>query len=175
MSATIALENGGRYGFSASNLTHVGGFQFSFGSMKALGLVTDAALGKGVTMTTIMANPDLYWNSNNKYGVSSLTDFLASPEAQNQAMLDYTRTNYNVLIKGGNGYPPSISPDSSPEDIAGALFVAHMLGATGANAYFAGTPLGRYGTQDSFGTTASKRYNDGISYIDYYIKNVVRR
>ena len=161
MAATAGWENAGKYTFSSSNPTHFGAFQFGTEALVSAGVLTRAAIGQ--TYSTIAANPGLYFNANNPYGLTGWNEFFTNPDVQNQIFLSYTNGNYQAALRAG-----VITADSSPEDVAGALAVLHLLGSGDGPKWFAGT-LDPSKAADKFGTSATIRYNQMITSINYYL------
>jgi hypothetical protein len=82
-------------------------------------------------------------------GVFSLDDWLSNPDAQNSAMLVYTKSHYNSLLKSGG-----LNPQSSVARCAGLLAAAHLVGVGGAMSLVRGTVQ-----HDANGVTSAQYYS----------------
>jgi hypothetical protein len=64
-------------------------------------------------------------------GPANLQAFLANPDIQDQAVIDYTRYNYSELQKAG-----IITPNSTSQEIAGYLATSHVGTAAATEAWY---------------------------------------
>jgi len=111
-------ESGGDY--SAENeLGYVGKYQMGYQALVDQGYVKST-----VTSNAQLDNPNS-WTG--KDGIANKTNFLSNPSVQEQAMHNYTKSNYTSMLANG-----SITSDMPPEDVGGMLATSHLLGATGA-------------------------------------------
>ncbi|NMG30159.1 transglycosylase SLT domain-containing protein [Aromatoleum evansii] len=100
---------------------HVGLFQFSEAALQDVGLYS----GDGTPKTN-----DWTGTFTGKYGVSSLADLLANPDAQVQAVSAYHRQMWNTLTKvyGAESYLGT-TINSVPITASGLVAAAHLVGA----------------------------------------------
>jgi hypothetical protein len=141
--ATIGKsESGGKYTV-VNSIGYVGKYQFGY----------PALIDGGYVKSSCKSNAQLN-NPNNwlgKNGVDSLQAFLGNPTEQEAAMCALTKRNYTTMCKIG-----AITSEQPPEDIAGMLAVAHLLGPGGAKNY----RNGQSGA-DAYGTTGATYFNKG--------------
>ena len=107
---------------STNTIGFIGKYQFGRAAL------TDLELVKPLP-STVKGNGPLQIDSNwvgggNKPG--SRTEFLNNEEAQEEAMFRYTEMNYKRLTRNG-----VITTESTPEEVAGWLSTAHLLGSGG--------------------------------------------
>ena len=127
---------------------YAGKYQFGAQSLQTTGYVIQPP---GRVVTNADLNNPANWTGKN--GINSLSDWLANKNnAQETAMYDLTKTNYNTLVSQGI----IDSANSSPQAVAGYLSVAHLLGPGGARALANGT-----NGADAYGTRASTYYTLG--------------
>lgn len=114
----------------------------------------DALIDGGYVKSSVERNKQLTLPSSwtGKNGIASLENWLEAKSLQEEAMCEYTKTNYLRACKPGG----AISEDMPPEEIAGILAVAHLLGAGGANTWRKGG-----GGADQFGTTGESYFQKG--------------
>ncbi|MDT3671777.1 MAG: transglycosylase SLT domain-containing protein [Aromatoleum sp.] len=100
---------------------HVGLFQFSEAALQDVGLYS----GDGTPKTN-----DWTGAFTGKYGVSSLADLLANPDAQVQAVTAYHRQTWNTLTKvyGAESYLGT-TITGIPITASGLVAAAHLVGA----------------------------------------------
>ena len=135
-------ESNGNYG-AVNSIGYVGKYQFGY-----LALIDGGYVKKSVRSNAQLNNPNS-WTG--KDGISSLDDWLSNEAVQEEAMCAYTKRNYNTMCKIG-----AVSSDQSPEDVAGMLAVAHLLGPGGAKNFRNGQ-----GGSDAFGTTGAAYFQKG--------------
>ena len=119
------LQNG-QAGYMAINQCgFLGKYQMGYAALQTAGFVSSNCKG-----TATLGN-DAMW-----LGGLSRDKFLATPAIQEQAIFNFTKSNYNILVS-----KKAITTSTSNEEIGGLLMTAHMLGAGGANT-FARTGVG---------------------------------
>lgn len=84
-------------------------------------------------------------------GPANLEEFLSNPDAQDAAMISYTRYNYSELQKAG-----IITPQSTTQEIAGYLATAHVGTAAATEAWYTNT-----NTQNLDTATLGSYYQQG--------------
>lgn len=135
-------ESGGNYQ-AVNSIGYVGKYQFGY----------PALIDAGYVKSSCKSNAQLK-NPNNwvgKNGIDSLDTWLANPGEQESAMCEYTKRNYTTMCKIG-----AVDKAQPPEDIAGMLAVAHLLGPGGAKNYRNGQ-----NSADAYGTTGATYFNKG--------------
>jgi uncharacterized protein (TIGR02594 family) len=132
------MESGNNYA-AVNRLGYCGRWQFGAGALIDVGYVRAGTTNRDLLSTAA-------WTG--KAGVSSRPDWLSRPDAQDAAMLAYTRAHYKSLLGHGE-----LLPTSSPARIAGLLAAAHLMGLGGARHLVDGTV-----THDANGTTTLKYY-----------------
>jgi hypothetical protein len=141
--ATIGKsESGGNYA-AVNSIGYVGKYQFG-----ALALIDGGYVKSSSRQNDQLRNPNSWTGKN---GIDSLEKWLEAKSLQEEAMCEYTKRNYLTGCKIG-----AISQDMPPEEIAGILAVAHLLGAGGANKWRKGE-----GGADAFGTTGESYFQKG--------------
>jgi hypothetical protein len=119
------LQNG-QAGYMAINQCgFLGKYQMGYAALQTAGFV-----GHNCKGTATLGN-DAMW-----LGGLSRDKFLSTPAIQEQAIFNFTKSNYNILVS-----KKAITTETSHEEIGGLLMTAHMLGAGGANT-FARTGVG---------------------------------
>ncbi len=149
-------ESGGPLGFNKSKFAseyevvntigYVGKYQFGHLALQDLKYVTS-----NCESNAQMNNPNMWTGKN---GIDSLDTFLktsAGHAEQETAICEHTKRNYTSLCQRG-----AITKDMEPEEVAGMLAVAHLLGAGGANQWRKGA-----GGADQYGTTGDKYFQNG--------------
>lgn len=138
-------------GYSESNGKYDAVNQFNYLGKYQLGAAAliDQGLVKPGTTNAGLDDPNNWVGGPGK--PASKDDFLGSPAIQERAMEQYTQRNYNSLVNKG-----IISNDTPPDQAAGYLSVAHLLGAGGAAKWYNGQ-----GGADANGTTGDQYYNRG--------------
>ena len=115
----LGQRESGAKGYSTVNtIGFVGKYQFGAAALEDLGLVKPGTGKKGNKALNDPAN----WNT-----PGGLQGFLADSNAQENAFKQYTNTHYQQLLKAG-----VITPQSTPEEVAGYLATAHLKGIGGA-------------------------------------------
>lgn len=135
-------ESGGNYK-AVNTIGYIGKYQWGY----------QALIDNGLVKSHVRRNSQL--NDPNSWtgkGCSSLDEFLNNPELQEQLICEYTKRNYNTLVR-----IKALSQEDSPETVAGMLMCAHLLGPGGAKNYRIGGNSGA----DAYGTTAESYYNKG--------------
>lgn len=129
-----------------NRLGYVGKYQLSSEALQGLGYL------KADTPQTVEAlnNPVNWIGGEGK--PASLQEFLDSPQIQESAMYNYTKSNYNTLQKNG-----VIGASTSASEVAGLLSASHVAGADGATTWY----TGGINATDPFGSTISDYYNQG--------------
>jgi len=135
-------DSGGKYN-TVNSIGYVGKYQFGWPALVDVGYV------KSTCKSNAQLNNPNNWTGKN--GMDSLQTFLGSPAEQEAAMCAYTKRNYTSMCKLG-----CVTSDQSPEDVAGMLAVAHLLGPGGARDY----RNGKSGA-DAYGTTGATYFNKG--------------
>jgi uncharacterized protein (TIGR02594 family) len=134
-----AMESGNNYG-AVNRLGYCGRWQFGAGALIDAGYVRAGTTNRNLLSPAAWTGKD---------GVSSRADWLSRRDAQDAAMLAYTRAHYKSLLAHGE-----LLPTSSPARIAGLLAAAHLMGVGGARHLVDGTV-----THDANGTTTLKYYH----------------
>ncbi len=80
------------------------------------------------TLHTRLINTDSTWTGKN--GITSKDTWLGNSAAQEQAMDNFLKRNYQTLLRLG-----TVTAVSEPRELAGILMVAHLLGPGGADIY----------------------------------------
>lgn len=135
-------ESGGNYK-AVNTIGYVGKYQFGWPALVDAGYVKSSCKSNAG-----LQNPN---NWTGKNGVTSLDDWLNNPSEQESAMCGYTKRNYTTMCKIG-----AVTQDQPPEDVAGMLAVAHLLGPGGAKKYRNGE-----NSADAYGTTGATYFNKG--------------
>jgi hypothetical protein len=133
-----AMESGNNYG-AVNRLGYCGRWQFGAGALIDAGYVRPGTTNRNLLSPAAWTGKD---------GVTSRADWLSRSDAQDAAMLTYTRGHYKSLLAQGE-----LLPTSSPARIAGLLAAAHLMGIGGARHLVDGTV-----THDANGTTTLKYY-----------------
>lgn len=142
--ATIGKsESGGDYK-AVNSIGYVGKYQFGYPALIDVGFVA-----KNCKSNSQLRNPNSW--SPNKDGIDSLESWLDNPTAQEEAMCELTKKNYNTLCKIG-----AVTKEMLPEEVAGMLAVSHLLGPGGAKKWRAGE-----GGADAYGTTGENYFAKG--------------
>jgi len=136
-------ESGGDYGV-VNQLGYVGKYQFGAMALEDTGLVKK---GVGRMGQRALDDPN---NWNIEGGKQA---FLSNGQLQEDTFSKYTKQNYNTLSRIG-----VVNNNSSPQDVAGYLAAAHLLGPGGAKAL----SQGQSGT-DANGTSAATYFSAGSS------------
>ena len=135
-------ESGGNYN-TTNQIGYVGKYQFGY----------QALIDGGYVKSTVTSNADLQnpnsWTGKN--GITNVEGWLSNGPEQESAMIDYTKRNYTAMVNNG-----AVTLDQSPEDVAGMLACAHLLGAGGAKKFRNGG-----GGADANGTTGATYFNKG--------------
>lgn len=145
LAQTGYTESGGKYD-TVNQFGYVGKYQLGSAALQDLGYVKP-----GTPQTPeALANPNNWTGANGR--PASLDEFLASPSTQEQAMYNYTKSNYNQLQVNG-----VITADTNKADIAGYLSASHLAGAGGTTKWY----NGGVNSSDANGTTISQYFNQG--------------
>ena len=154
LAQTGYTESGGNYKPTDPQSPVEGVNRFGYAGKYQLGSAALQDLGylKAGTPQTVdaMNNPANWIGGAGK--PASLQAFLDSPQIQEGAIYNYTKTNYNTLQKNG-----LITATTSTADIAGLLSASQIAGATGATKWY----NGGVNSTDAFGTSISQNYNRG--------------
>ena len=134
-------ESNGNY-TAENQLGYVGKYQMGAAALQDQGYVKPGTTNKGL-------NDPANWTG--KDGITSKDTFKSAPDVQEKIMDKNLENNYKALSAKG-----AITGNSSSEDVAGKLSVAHLLGASGANKWANGQ-----GGADANGTTGDTYYNRG--------------
>jgi uncharacterized protein (TIGR02594 family) len=132
------MESGNNYA-AVNRLGYCGRWQFGAGALVDTGYVRAGTTNRALLSPTAWTGKD---------GVNNRADWLARPDAQDAAMLTYTRAHYKSLADHGE-----LAPTSSAARIAGLLAAAHLMGIGGARKLVDGTI-----THDANGTTTLRYY-----------------
>jgi hypothetical protein len=135
-------ESGGDYR-AVNTLGFTGKYQFGYAALIDCGYVKS-----NVTSNKALSNPNSWKGTN---GIDSLEDWLSNQTEQEKAMCTYTKRNYSTCCKIG-----AITQDQTPEDVAGMLAVAHLLGPGAALEFRKGKVAA-----DAYGTTGAQYFNNG--------------
>lgn len=131
-------ESGNNYS-AVNRLGYCGRWQFGAEALIDVGYVR-----KGSSNRSLLSPAS--WTGKDR--VKSRADWLSRRDAQDAAMLAYTRAHYADLLEHGQ-----VLPTSSPARVAGLLAAAHLMGLGGARKLVDGTV-----THDANGTTTLKYY-----------------
>ena len=135
------LESNNNYGRNGGfNGAYTGRYQMGAAELREQGYLKP---GTGTGPQTLN-NPD---NWTGKDGISSRQDFNNNPQVQDKVFDNYTDKNLTTLQRRG-----IVDENSSQEEIAGKLAVAHKQGANSAS-------LNDPNGTDGFGTSNAKYYN----------------
>jgi hypothetical protein len=124
---------------SVNPLGYCGRWQFGAGALIDGGFVRAGTSNQGLSSPGAWLGKD---------EVSSRDVWLTDKDAQNAAMLVYTKGHYNALLKAGG-----LRPDSSVERCAGLLAASHLVGVGGAMSLVHGTIA-----HDANGVTSAQYY-----------------
>lgn len=136
-------ESGGNYA-AVNTLGYLGKYQFGAMALEDMGLVKK---GVGRMGQKALDDPS---NWNIEGGKQA---FLNNAKLQEETMARYTQQNFKTLNRIG-----VINKDSSPQEVAGYLAAAHLLGPGGAKAL----AQGQSGT-DAYGTSSATYYKVGMA------------
>jgi hypothetical protein len=139
-------ESSDAYG-AVNALGYAGRYQFGPMALVDVGLMHRGALDGPRRVGEIMAD-DSAWTL-----AGGVQSFLSDRFAQDEAMWTLLTQNERTLSRLG-----LIDDASTPQEVAGLLMVAHLLGCGGAKQFKAGND----GT-DAFGTSASEYYQLGAT------------
>jgi hypothetical protein len=139
-------ESSDAYG-AVNALGYAGRYQFGPMALVDVGLMHRGALDGPRRVGEIMAD-DSAWTL-----AGGVQSFLSDRFAQDEAMWTLLMQNARTLSRLG-----LIDDASTPQEVAGLLMVAHLLGCGGAKQFKAGND----GT-DAFGTSASEYYQLGAT------------
>ena len=137
-SALLQRESSGDYN-AVNSLGYTGGYQFGAQALETLGYLKRGSSKAG---NSALDDPE---NWTGKSQVSSKAEFLANPEAQDEAFRENLVFNRRVLENNG-----TISEATADSDVAGFLAAAHLLGANGASLDLASTDNNGVSGQDYF-------------------------
>lgn len=135
-------ESSGDYN-ATNKYGYIGKYQFGNAALYDVGLTKSKS-----NKNDVLDNSE---NWTGKNGATSKAAFLKSPDAQEKAMDDLLKRNYNTLVTKG-----AITSSSSKEEVAGLLAASHLVGAGGAVNLKNGADSG-----DANGTKASSYYSMG--------------
>ena len=97
----------------------LGKYQLSLSTLIDLGYLRRPS---GGIITSDIADTDSNWT--NKGGIKSKKDFLANTSVQETAMFDYTKSNYDTLVRLGK-----VKETDNYQVVGGLLASAHVIGA----------------------------------------------
>jgi hypothetical protein len=136
------------FNYSAQNsIGYIGKYQFGVQALETYGYIKKGTWATYKKNTAV--NDPANWVGTN--GITSKEAFFGAPEIQEQLMDRNLKANYSSLINKG-----IITTESTAEDVAGKLAVAHLLGAGGCSKWCNGG-VGA----DAYGTTGGMYYNAG--------------
>lgn len=95
-------------------------------------------------------------NWTGKNGIYSKEDYLASQNAQEDAIMTFTNANYRGLTRKG-----VVNPNTPSNEVAGYLAAAHLSGVGGATALSKGIQR-----SDAYGTSTAEYFNLGAASIN---------
>jgi uncharacterized protein YcbK (DUF882 family) len=101
------------------NSGELGKYQLSLSTLIDLGYLQRPP---GGIITSDIADTNSNWT--NKGGIKSKSDFLASTGVQETAMFDYTKSNYDTLVRLGK-----VKETDNYQVVGGLLASAHVMGA----------------------------------------------
>ena len=136
-------ESGGNYQ-AVNSIGFVGKYQFGYPALIDAGLVKSSCKSNSQ-----LNNPNNWVGGDGKPG--SLEEFLANEALQEQVMCEYTKRNYNAMVRNG-----AITSEMPPEEVGGMLATSHLLGAGGAKKWRNGE-----GGSDAYGTTGDTYFQKG--------------
>ena len=133
-----------------NTIGYSGGYQFGAAALQDLGFIrSDVSTSDLDDQREVLGDPR---NWSGRGGISSLEDFLANGEIQDQAFYEFITRNYRAGIRSG-----AITEDSTPEEIGGFIMAAHLGGAGGASRYV----TGQGNASDIYGTSVGSYYEIG--------------
>ena len=126
----LKYEGGGQgYGATTTLGSATGAYQFTYDTLKGLGYIAsgpdDVPSGSGEWARVVWTGKD---------GVNSRSDFLASPEAQDNALITLSEANWQSIQ---SSVPLGTDVNGVPMTQSGAMFASHMMGAPRFNAWAA--------------------------------------
>jgi len=122
-----------------------GGYQFGAAALETIGYLKEGASKRG---NSAMKNPE---NWTGKNGIKSLQDWLGAPMVQDMAFNELAAFNEKELRRLG-----VIDENTPPEQVAGYLAAAHLLGPGGVAEQ-------GLGGKDAFGTSGQEYYDLGVA------------
>lgn len=122
-----------------------GGYQFGAQALETIGYLKEGASKRG---NSSMKYPE---NWTGKNGIKSLEDWLGAPMVQDMAFNELAAFNEKELKRLG-----VINENTPPEQVAGYLAAAHLLGASGVAEQ-------GLGSKDAFGTSGQEYYDLGVA------------
>lgn len=140
------LESGNRYD-AVNSLGYLGKYQFGALALQDVGLVKQGTTLKGLD------------DPNNWNIAGGKQAFLKNPELQEKTFQKYTYLNYTTLNRIN-----VIKADSPPDQVAGFLAAAHLVGPVGAKQLMIGVD-----TADAYGSKASRYYASGAGTQKTYV------
>ena len=129
-----------------NDLGYVGKYQFGAAALEDLGYLKKGSYK--AHKNKAMNMPEL-WTQRD--GMGNLETFLSSEGIQDSAVSDYMKINYKRLKNKGIDVE-----NLPPEEVAGLLSSAHLVGHGGASDFYKGKD-----SEDAFGTKASEYYELG--------------
>lgn len=161
----LQRESSGRYDI-INQYGFLGGYQFGAAALEDTGYLKPGSWAKGQAAADAAGIPrgtQRWWqvahenayseeNWTGKDGASSKNSYLYNRTAQERAMDKLMEKNYKTLVNNG-----TISKDSSPDVIAGALAGSHLKGAGSMTKYI----KNGVNSADANGTRISEYYNIG--------------
>lgn len=145
-------ESEGKGDYKAENeYGFVGRYQFGAAALVESGHISRAAYeqrDRSKNPNEVLKDPNA-WTG--KDGVNSKDDWKNNTAAQEKAMLDNTKRNYNTLVRNGG-----IKADDDPSIVGGMLQSAHLLGPSGAKKWRESGS-----GNDANGTTGATYFNRG--------------
>jgi hypothetical protein len=150
LKAQLARSESG-FDYSKQNsLGFIGKYQFGVQALETHQYIKSGTWATYKKNTAV--NDPANWVGKN--GITSKEAFFAARELQESLMDQNLQANYRQLVR-----TDAITSESTAEDVAGKLAVAHLLGATGCLNWCFGT--GSTATKDAYGTTGGTYYNTG--------------
>ena len=155
---TWQISNGGKGYYAVNQLGFTGKYQFGGPALETFKFLKPGS-SKNNTTANAINNPA---NWTGFMGCNNAVDFMNNGAAQEALIMAMMKANCKLLTKWG-----ILTPNSSPEDIAGYLGVCQLVGAGGCLTYYQqqnpgsqlyGAPNGSFTTSDANGSTAGRYF-----------------
>jgi len=145
-------ESGNSYDV-VNSICFAGKYQFGHAALEDMGYIRSGTFARGLRNCTVMRDSS-FWTGRD--GISSLQDWLGSPDVQEATIIRYTTQNLNTLRRIG-----ALREGDSVSVISGLLMAAHLKGPGDVRDWRNGNSV----NPDAYGTTVQAYYNLGRSTI----------